>query len=183
MAWTSMHFATGMCGASVLAGTTCLIWRRGYRFLPLAMTVGGLWGILPDLPRVFREDFPSLPFAQTLGSTHLERWLHSIGDLFFFHARLDNQPHEYSLLGLFAIILMYNISIVLLLILEYRQRNSIANRSWRTHEAILNKLKQDPITCNEDNENPPEDDCVIGRIYFEKEPDPPDFEQFPRISS
>lgn len=124
MAWMSMHFATGMaCGAAVSC-TASLILQRGWRWVPAAMTVGGVWAILPDLPRIFREDFPSLPFAAMLGSKEFERWLHSFGDLFFFHQRLDAQPHEYALHGVAAIILMYNIAIVALL---WRRRRGIGH--------------------------------------------------------
>ncbi len=183
-----MHFAAGMCGASVIGGAVSLIWRRGYRFLPLAMTAGGLWAMIPDLPRLFREDFPTMPLAKTLGSSHLERQLHAMGDLFFFHARLDSQPHEYALLGLFTTIVLYNISIILMLILEYRQRNSIANRSWRAHQAILKKLKRneslDTVHINEVMPEELPDDSVIARIHCDDRSGPgASQDQFPRISS
>ncbi|MEZ6192259.1 MAG: hypothetical protein R3C45_13350 [Phycisphaerales bacterium] len=59
----------------------------------------------PRLPRVSGEvDFTGLPFAGTLGSMELERWLHKCGDIFFFHHALDAQPKEFALLGLFATI-------------------------------------------------------------------------------
>lgn len=119
-----MHFAAGMAGAAVIGAGVCLLRRGGWRWLPLAMTAGGAWAITPDLPRVFREDFPSLPFAATLGSKDLEHWLHSIGDVFFFHARLDAQPHEFALHGLAAILVLYNLSIALLMWMERRQRRA-----------------------------------------------------------
>lgn len=115
MAWTSMHFAVGMAGGAAISCTVSLIVRRGWRFAPIAMTLGGLWAITPDTPRLFREDFPGLPFAATLGSKDLERWLHSIGDLFFFHKQLDAQPHEFALHGVIGMILLYNLAIVGLL--------------------------------------------------------------------
>ena len=108
MAWTSGHFAAGMiCGGAIAAGV-CALRRRGWRYVPVAMTAGGMWAMMPDLPRLFREDFPSLPFAATLGTRALEKWLHGIGDVFFFHNRLDAQPHQHALAGLFVIILLYN---------------------------------------------------------------------------
>lgn len=134
MAWTTMHYAVGMGCAGALAGTASLICRRGWRFLPLAMTAGGIWALLPDIPRFFREDFPNLPFAQTLGLKSFERFCHRWGDLFFFHARLDSQPKEYALAGLGVIVLLYNMAICLLLFLEYRQRNSIGNRAFKAHQ-------------------------------------------------
>jgi len=120
--------------AGAMAGTACLIFRRGWRFLPLAMTAGGIWALLPDIPRFFREDFPSLPLAGTLGLKSFERFLHRWGDLFFFHARLDSQPKEYALAGLGIIVLLYNLAICLLLFLEYRQRHSIGNRAFKAHQ-------------------------------------------------
>lgn len=116
MAWTSMHFAVGMCGGAALTLAPCLVLRRGWRHIPIGMTLGGLWAILPDAPRLWREDFPSLPFAATLGSKDFEVWLHSIGDLFFFHHTLDAQPKEFALLGLAMVIGLYNLCILGLLL-------------------------------------------------------------------
>ncbi len=104
-----MHFAMGMCGGAALTIAPCLILRRGWRFIPVGMTLGGLWALIPDMPRIWREDFTSLPFAATLGSKDFENWLHSIGDLFFFHQSLDAQPKEFALLGLAMIIGLYNL--------------------------------------------------------------------------
>ncbi|MFP4145954.1 MAG: hypothetical protein ACOCTI_08855 [Phycisphaeraceae bacterium] len=115
MAWTTMHFAAGMGGAGLLAGVGCLALGRGWRWLGPIMTAGGVWGCVPDLPRLFREDFPSLPLAGLLGRSDLEDWLHSIGDLFFLHARLDAQPRELALHGLLLILLFYNLALVQLL--------------------------------------------------------------------
>lgn len=112
MAWTSMHFAVGMCGGAVLTLAPCLILRRGWRFVPVGMTLGGLWGLVPDMPRLWREDFTSLPFASTLGDKNFEVWLHSIGDLFFLHRSLDSQPKEFALLGLAMIIGLYNLCLI-----------------------------------------------------------------------
>jgi hypothetical protein len=115
MAWTTMHFATGMACAG--AGTTiaCVIARRGWRWIAPAMTLGGLWACVPDMPRFFRVDFPSLPFSATLGSMDLERFLHGWGNLFFFHRALDAQPRELALHGLIGILLLYNLTIAGLL--------------------------------------------------------------------
>lgn len=112
MAWTSMHFAIGMMGGGVIAGTACLLLKRSTRLIGPAMTLGGIWAIVPDLPRLFREDFPSLPLASVLGSFDLERRLHAVGDLFFFHASLDAQPREWALHGLAIILLLYNAALL-----------------------------------------------------------------------
>lgn len=133
MAFTSMHFAMGMIGSGAIATAACLSIRRGFRWIPATMTIGGLWAVIPDLPRIWREDFPSLPLSSLLGSKYLEDQLHVVGDLFFLHRALDRQPHEYTLLGLGLIILMYSLSTALLMYLEHRQRNSIGNRAWRAH--------------------------------------------------
>ncbi len=129
MAWTSMHFAVGMMCGGAAAGAIAIVWRRGMRWLPLAMTLGGFWALVPDLPRIFREDFPSLPFAATLGDRQLEAWLHSIGDIFFFHHALDAQPHEFALHGLAIIILLYNVALVGLM-LDGRRGRDLLSR-WR----------------------------------------------------
>lgn len=107
-----MHFAVGMCGGAAVMAFPCLILRRGWRHLPLAMTLGGIWAIIPDAPRLWREDFTSLPFAAALGSKDFELWLHSIGDLFFLHRSLDVQPKEFALLGLVMVIGLYNLCLI-----------------------------------------------------------------------
>ncbi|WP_432799858.1 hypothetical protein [Poriferisphaera sp. WC338] len=150
MAWTSMHFAMGMIGGGVIGGAACLILRRGWRWLPAAMTAGGIWGLIPDLPRIWREDFTGLPFASYLGSKNFERWLHEIGDVFFFHSRLDAQPKEFALHGLATIIFLYCCCMVMLMYLESKSRNSIANRAWHSHKHHLPKDKRDkPIIFEE----------------------------------
>ena len=112
MAFTTMHFAAGMIGSGVIGAGMCIIFRRGWRWVPVGMTLGGLWALAPDMPRLFREDFPSLPLAGALGSKDLERYLHDHGDVFFAHARLDAQPHEFALHGLIIIIALYSISML-----------------------------------------------------------------------
>src|SRR5687767_1172972 len=108
MAWTTMHFAVGMGCSGAIATAACLCLRRGWRSIPLVMTAGGAWALVPDLPRIWREDFPSLPFASVLGRMSLERWLHERGNVFFFHAMLDAQPRELALHGLALILVFYN---------------------------------------------------------------------------
>lgn len=141
MAWTTMHFAVGMCGGGAVAAVGGALLRRPIRsirgWLPLAMTAGGVWALVPDLPRIWREDFPSLPLASVLGSKGLERWLHGIGDLFFFHARLDAQPRELALHGLVLILLLYNAAAVLNLVLDRRKPLSLAERAWLAHRPHL----------------------------------------------
>jgi hypothetical protein len=125
----------GMMGGGALMGTACLILRGGWRWLPAAMTAGGVWALIPDLPRVFREDITGLPGSSILGSPSLERWLHHIGNLFFFHQALDAQPKEYALLGVVIILVLYNASLVMLMVMEQLQRNSLANRAFAAHGA------------------------------------------------
>ena len=38
-----MHFAVGMACGGALSGVACLIVRRGWRGVPIAMTLGGVW--------------------------------------------------------------------------------------------------------------------------------------------
>ncbi len=125
MAFTTMHFAVGMACGGAAATAVCLTLKRGWRWTPLAMTLGGIWAIVPDLPRVFREDFPSLPFAVTLGQRKLEQSLHDIGDIFFFHRALDAQPHEYALHGLAIILVLYNLALAAQLIAIRRRRDPL----------------------------------------------------------
>ena len=140
MAWTTMHFAMGMGCAGATAGLGCMLFRGGWRWIPAAMTLGGLWALVPDMPRIFREDIYYEPISSILGTQELERALHSWGDIFFFHQQLDAQPKEFALLGLILILLLYNASILLLMGLEYKHRNSLGNREWRTHRSPYARL-------------------------------------------
>lgn len=133
MAWTTMHFAVGMGCAGAIAGVGCMVLRRGWRWLPAAMTVGGLWALIPDMPRIFREDFYYEPISSILGTQTLERSLHRWGDLFFFHRALDAQPKEFALLGMLLILMLYNAGIILLMAMERRQRHSAGQRAGQAH--------------------------------------------------
>jgi hypothetical protein len=124
MAWTSMHFAVGMLCAGGGTAAVCSIVRRGWRWIPAAMTAGGLWACVPDMPRLWRQDFPWLPLAPVLGSMHLESQLHHYGNIFFFHAAMDDQPNAYALHGLILTLFLYNAAIGLLMFLEHRQRTT-----------------------------------------------------------
>ena len=137
MAWTTMHFAVGMGCSGAAAAAVCFTFKRGWRWIPPVMTLGGIWALAPDLPRILREDFPSLPLASTLGAHSFEYNLHAIGNLFFFHNALDAQPRELALHGLAIILLLYNIAIAMLWYLEHKQRNSIANRAYQAHSEIM----------------------------------------------
>ncbi|MEM9111132.1 MAG: hypothetical protein AAGC72_14020 [Planctomycetota bacterium] len=114
MAFTTMHFALGMVGAGAAATAGALVLRRGLRWVPLWMTAGGVWACVPDMPRIFKEDFPNAPFAQTLSAKPLQQWLQANGDLFFFHRMLDSQPKEYALQGLAIILTLYTLSVLFL---------------------------------------------------------------------
>lgn len=109
-----MHFAVGMVGgAAVTAGVACF-YRRGLAYTPLGMTLGGIWAILPDTPRLVRVDFPSLralPGAEAFGSKATEAWLHQIGDVFFLHRAIDEHLTDNALAGFFAVVALYTIGI------------------------------------------------------------------------
>ena len=143
MAFTTMHLAVGMACSGALGIAACMVLRRGWRWIPLVMTVGAIWAITPDLPRVFSEDFPNLPLAATLGSKDLERSLHAWGDVFFFHKGLDAQPREFALLGAGLMLVMYNASIVGLMALERRQYGRLTKSYSRRnqHASTRQKLK------------------------------------------
>ena len=114
MAFTTMHFAMGMVGAGAITTVGALVLRRGFRWVPLWMTAGGTWACVPDMPRIFREDFPSFPFASTLSAKPLQDWLQANGDWFFFHRSLDAQPKEFALHGLALILVLYSVSVFFL---------------------------------------------------------------------
>ncbi|MEM6756367.1 MAG: hypothetical protein AAF586_04305 [Planctomycetota bacterium] len=134
MSWTSMHFAVGMVGgAAVTAGVACF-WRRGLAYTPLGMTLGGLWAIVPDTPRLIRVDYPSLralPGAEWFGSKTTEAWLHQIGDLFFMHRAIDHYLTDHALAGFFAVIGLYTLGLAGLSIHVARQRSTIARLTRR----------------------------------------------------
>lgn len=121
MAFTTMHFAVGMAGAGAAASVAALLLRRGWRWVPMAMTAGGIWACVPDMPRLFKEDFPNAPFAEMLSAKPLQDWLQAQGDWFFMHRSLDLQPKEFALHGLAAILFFYALSCLLLAIRKPKQ--------------------------------------------------------------
>ena len=121
MAFATMHFATGMACGGLIGITGVSIFRRGLRFVPLAMTAGGLWAMAPDMTRLFTEDFPNAPFASILGSQGLKAWLESHANWFAFHGLLDDQPKELALHGMFGIVVMYNLAILMLMLTRRRR--------------------------------------------------------------
>lgn len=113
-----MHFAVGMAGGAVIAAGAALVLRRGWRYTPLAMTLGGVWAIIPDTPRLVRIDFPSLrgvPGLTAFGDKATEAWLHGIGDVFFFHRTLDRNAPDLALAGVFGMASLYTVGLVVLL--------------------------------------------------------------------
>ena len=131
MAFTTMHFGVGMaCGGAAALGCA-LIRRKGFRAIGPAMTLGGIWAIVPDLPRVFVW-YPSLPFSNYLSGRDNETRL--LSDVFFFHASLDAQPKEYALLGLAMILVLYNAVIFApLLIVSVRVAKRLLDRLQSSH--------------------------------------------------
>lgn len=121
MAFTTMHFAIGMAGGGAAALASAFILRRGMRWVPMAMVAGGLWACVPDMPRLFKEDFPNAPFAHALSAKPLQKWLNAQGDWFFFHRALDAQPKEYALHGLLGILLLFTVSCFLLALRRPKQ--------------------------------------------------------------
>lgn len=120
MAFTTMHFAIGMVGTGAATGLAALALRRGIRWVPTYMTLGGIWACVPDMPRIFKEDFPNAPFASTLSAKPLQDWLQANGDAFFFHRSLDVQPKEYALHGLALLLTLYAASILMLTLTHRR---------------------------------------------------------------
>ncbi|WP_428386372.1 hypothetical protein [Mucisphaera sp.] len=165
MAWTTMHFAVGMIAGGAIGMAASALLGRGTRWVPLTMTAGGIWALTPDLPRLFREDFPSLPFASILGSKDLERYLHSVGDLFFLHASLDAQPKEYALHGLILILILYNAALLVQIISPPKPLIAVKTRSRGRHHRrrqTSNHLLTEHVESTETQ--PPAGPAVIGRI-------------------
>jgi len=122
MAWTTMHFAIGMMGGGAIGLGAALLAQRGWRWVPAAMTAGGCWAILPDLPRFFREDLHVPVLSSLLREHQVEDRLHAMGDLFFLHAQLDAQPHAYALHGLILVLLLYNGAMAWLMAFHWLER-------------------------------------------------------------
>ena len=144
MAWTTMHFATGMAATAAVGVAYCVITRQRPTWLPLAMTIGGIWAMVPDLPRIWREDLPWLPFSAVLGQQSLERSLHSIGDVFFFHRLLDAQPHEYALHGLVLILVLYNAAIVAMTLGLRKERRRRRRLQAEVHGLVRRRQREGP---------------------------------------
>lgn len=134
MAFTTMHFAVGMAGTGAIASVGALLIGRGWRWVPMFMTAGGVWACGPDLTRLFKEDFPSAPFAQTLASKPVQHWLDARADWFFFHGLLDTQPREFALHGLLGILVMYSACCLLLALTHRRPKKAINNPTGEAAE-------------------------------------------------
>ncbi|MFI4861476.1 MAG: hypothetical protein ACIAXF_12450 [Phycisphaerales bacterium JB063] len=122
MAFATMHFATGMALGGVLTLVGSAILRRRPTLLPAVMTLGGFWAMVPDMPRLFTEDFPNAPFAATLGARPLRLWLETHGNWFGLHRMLDGQPAEFALHGMFLMIVFYNAALLGPAILRWCRR-------------------------------------------------------------
>ena len=135
-----MHFAVGMACGGAIGAAGCAIARRGWRWLPLAMTAGGIWANVPDMPRFWRVDFPWLPLGR-LGDMEVERALHAWGDVFFFHHTMDLHWRGLALPGLFLILFFYNVALVVLIITGRRaaQRAGRAERILQSHGVIAER--------------------------------------------
>lgn len=122
-----MHFALGMVGTGAVTTVAALTFGRGLRWVPLCMTAGGIWACVPDMPRIFKEDFPNAPFAQTLSAKPLQEWLQANGDIFFLHRMLDAQPKEFALHGLAIILFLYTVSVFFLTV-THRKRVPLSDK-------------------------------------------------------
>ncbi|PAY20628.1 hypothetical protein CKO51_05265 [Rhodopirellula sp. SM50] len=128
MAFTTMHFGVGMACDGAAALGVAAIRRKGFRAIGPAMTLGGIWAIPPDSPRIFSW-YPSLPFSEHLNGPKNEQRLTS--DLFFFHATLDAQPQEFALLGLAIILVLYNTVIFTPLLVDLAKRIAVVEELRR----------------------------------------------------
>jgi len=110
MAWIGGHFAIGMaCGGAAAAGW-CAWRRRDWHLIPFAMAAGGVWAIIPDMPRVIREDLPGTWLAATAGARPLEEVLQYYGNVFFFHRWFDfAQTGRWGLRGLAIVVASYTV--------------------------------------------------------------------------
>ena len=144
MAFTTMHFAMGMVGTGAIATVGALVLRRGMRWVPLWMTAGGIWACVPDMPRIFKEDFPNAPFASTLSAKPLQEWLQANGDWFFLHRMLDAQPKEYALHGLALILMLYTVSVFFLTITHRGPVRPAASTSKPDEPATTGSTNQPP---------------------------------------
>jgi hypothetical protein len=121
-----MHFGVGMACGGAAATLLAALRGRGWKWITPVMTLSGVWALGPDLPRIFREGYPSLPLARYLGDESVDRWLLSFGDVFFFHAMLDSQPRQYAVQGLVLILLCYNVGWLLNQLDKQRSRPGIS---------------------------------------------------------
>ncbi len=137
MAFTSMHMAVGMACTGAAGVAACMVIRRGWRWIPLVMTLGAIWAVMPDLPRMVREQLAWLPLSQLLGSRGLEEALASWGNVFFFHRWLNSSTADLTLAGFALMFLMYNLSIVGLMMFERRHARRAMSLPWDGRERRL----------------------------------------------
>lgn len=145
MAFATMHFATGMVCSGAAGVVLCTVLRRGWRWLPLGMTAGGFWAMVLICHACFGRIFSAMCLCSTnWGEKSLQNTLHQYGDIFFFHRWLDTHRTEdrLALQGMTIIIGCYVLSILMLMFMEWRSRNSEANRFWQTHKPYLDRVQQ-----------------------------------------
>lgn len=114
MGWTTMQFAAGMAAGGAVAATAA--WRRGrgWRCVPLAMTLGGLGAIL------------LLPLAPPAPA-----WAQSWGDALRLTGLFRGLTPDAGRLGLGLILLQYNLAIAPLLLADPTRREG-RGRAWVT---------------------------------------------------
>lgn len=130
MVFTAIHMAVGMvvAGLAGLAISTRI--GRGWRWIPVAMTAGALWAIIPDVPAMYREHLQHLPLVGILGSHSLEATLQNWGNVFFGHRLLQDQLQQMPDWGLAAFLLIAGASLT-----------GVALGGWREHEQASQGLK------------------------------------------
>ncbi len=115
MAWIGAHFAIGVAGGGAIAAGICAVRKRGWKSVPIAMLAGGVWAVIPDLPRIVRDDLSIGLLTATIGSPGVIDWFHQHGNWFFLHRWVDVQAAQpwpearWGLRGLAVILICYNL--------------------------------------------------------------------------
>ena len=126
------HIAAGMAPPFAVSAAVYLV-RRGRvsaRFLtavPLWMLAGGVWAVVPDMPRLVLR----LAGRQYGWSAEWHRpgW----PDIFFFHGTLDSTGRGGSLWGTAAILFMFVCLVVVYLREIHRLTRQVSSMQMRAH--------------------------------------------------
>jgi len=101
-----IHFATGVACVLAPAAAVMSICRRGWSTLPLLVTFGGVWALIPTIVDAASQSNIG-PIRGLLGNNAAVFLTHDLANLFFFHRSVRLQPIDLTIPALLGVIAVY----------------------------------------------------------------------------